>query len=249
MLINYEIRMTNLKKRKITIVGCGIAGIFCAIIFAKKGYQIEIYEKFKKHDICDIASKRSYNLVLFGYAIEILKKTGLWNDIKPFLLSLEGSITHLPNGIKPIKALTDQQKLPYYTVIRSKLVEILLKKASEDSSISFYFETALLSIDKKNKTILIQNLKTKHISSIASDVVIGADGIHSVVRSFMQQGQHSNHSQEYAPWVYKQFILSPQMVEKLSLGKKLVHVWPNKKTFIITHPDDKNALYALLVYP
>ena len=59
--------MNKEKKRNITIIGSGLAGCFLAVLLAQRGYKVDIYERLSRNDICDVASKRSYNIVLFGY--------------------------------------------------------------------------------------------------------------------------------------------------------------------------------------
>jgi kynurenine 3-monooxygenase len=237
------------RKNKITIIGTGLAGSFLAVILARKGFTVEIYERLEKKDICDLASKRSYNIVLFGYGINILKQADLWKDIQPYLLSLKGSVTHITKETKPVVTVVDQEKTPYFTITRARLADILLKQATKHPSVTIHYNMSLVSIDRHYKTIVVQNNKTKKVSTVTCEVIIGADGTNSLVRSFIQIGQHTNHSQEFASWIYKQFILSPVMVEKLRLEKGFVHVWTQKKAFIIMHPDKKDAQYALLVFP
>lgn len=241
--------MSANKKDTITIIGSGLAGSFLATLLSERGYTVEVYERLARKDICDNASKRSYNIVLFGYGIEILKKTGLWKDIKPHLMPLKGSVTHISKETKPIIFLTDEKKSPYFTISRALLADILMKKAEKHAKVTFHYESELLSIDRHERTILVQNTKTKKTTTVACDVIIGTDGANSLVRSFMQQGLESHHTQEYASWSYKQFLLSPNMVEKLHLEKKFVHVWTQKNAFIILHPDHDDSLAALLVYP
>jgi kynurenine 3-monooxygenase len=234
---------------KITIIGSGLAGSFLAVLLAKRGYQVDIYERLDKKDICDISSKRSYNIVLFGYGITLLKEAGLWDDIKPYLLTLKGTVTHITKKIKPVLDIVDHEKMPYFTITRARLADILLKKATLNSLVTIHYNMALLSVDRYNKSILIQNVQTKKISKVPCVVIIGADGANSLVRSFLQQGQHSTHTQEYASWIYRQFILSPETVEKLKLEKKFVHIWTQKNAFITMHPDSNDALGAMLVFP
>lgn len=238
---------TGPKNVNVTIIGCGLAGCFLAVLLANRGIQVNIYEKFSKEDIYDSASKRSYNIVLFGFGITLLKKAGLWESIKPHLLSLTGTVTHIANQQKPVISYVDQKKLPYFTISRAKLAQLLVQIATEQSLVKIHFNNTLLSVNRHNKTIIIKNNQTGQITSHNFSVLIGADGANSLVRNFIQQGQHTEHSQEFAQWVYKQFTLSKETVLKLHLEKKIVHIWTQKKAFITMHPDSNDALGAMLV--
>jgi len=54
-----------MSKKPITIVGSGIAGSFLAVLFASRGYQVDIYEQLSKTDIRDANTKRSYNITIY----------------------------------------------------------------------------------------------------------------------------------------------------------------------------------------
>ena len=43
----------NNHKNKITIIGTGLAGSFLAVLLARKGFTVEIYERLEEKDICD----------------------------------------------------------------------------------------------------------------------------------------------------------------------------------------------------
>jgi len=241
--------MGKKKIDKITIIGSGLAGSFLAFLLAKKGYTIDIYERLAKENIFDEASKRSYNIVLFGYGITVLKEAGLWEVIEPYLLPLNGSITYIANEKEPIVTRTDPKKTPYFTISRALVAKILLEQAAKNSSVTIHYNTTLLSIDRHTKSFVVQQTKTQKIQSITTDLIIGADGAHSLIRSFLQLGQETHTRQEYAPWTYRQFILSPEMVKKLALEEKFVHIWTQKKSFIILHPDKNGFMIALFVFP
>lgn len=238
-----------MKKKRIIIIGSGLAGSFLAVLLAQKGYKVDLYERLSKSEICDAASKRSYNIVLFGYGITLLKKAGLWESIEPYLLSLKGTVTHIANTTKPSVSFVDNKKLPYFTITRATLADILLKEAAKHHLVTVHYETALLSINRHQRTIVVKQIRTKEITTVTCDVLIGADGTNSLVRSFLQQGQHSHHIQEFANWNYKQFTLSVQMVKELNLQEGFVHTWTQKDSFITLHPNNKKELGAMLVFP
>src|SRR6185437_7946795 len=89
-------------KKKITIIGSGIAGSFLALLFADRGYTVEMYEGFSKDEVYDTQSQRSYNITILAYAVELLKNADVWEDLKPYLLALKGASTQLSKNSKPI---------------------------------------------------------------------------------------------------------------------------------------------------
>ena len=198
-------------KQEIVIIGGGAAGCFMAILMAKRGYHVNIYETSTKEQIINLASKRSFNMTLYGYAEQILKETGLWKCLEPNLLMLKGSMTQFNRDSKPIFTQAD---IPYYTISRAHLTQTLLQETERNSLISIHYHTTLVSINRQEKTIIVSNLHSKKNTVIHCDVILGADGVNSLVRPFLQQGQKTSHLQKYGEWEYKQFIITEEQAKK-----------------------------------
>jgi kynurenine 3-monooxygenase len=241
--------MRTESNKTITIIGAGLAGCFLTILLANRGYKVELYERLSKDKISESNSKRSYNITFRTYGIELLKKTGLLEDLNPFLYPLKGAYTQLSKNSKPIISLLKNENITYLSISRTDLLKVMLKKMEDNPLVSTHFGTAILSIDRHEKTIIIQHEKNKTIKSISCDVIIGADGANSSVRMFLQQGQDSNHSQEYSPGGYKQFNISKENVEKLQLRKDIAYTWSADEKFILAFPNRDHSLSALLIYP
>jgi kynurenine 3-monooxygenase len=240
--------MTEQKNKKIAIIGGGLGGSFLAILLANRGYKVALYEKLSKHEICDTNSKRSYNITFYAYGVDILKKANLWEMVKPHLLPLKGVSTQLSKDSAPIFSPIYNDKAQYYAMSRAKLLDLLLEEISKHPSITVHFETSLLAIDKHERTLMVQDEKTKNISIISADIIIGSDGTNSLVRSFIQVGQHTNHTQEYSSGGYKQFTISKQQLEELGLKPNVGYTWSAKEKFILAFPNHDGSLAALLIY-
>lgn len=236
------------KGSTVTIVGCGIAGNFLAIMLANQGYKVALYERLPKKDICDVASKRSYNITIYGYAIEKLKEKKLWEYIEPYLLPLAGSQTQIENDTKPIYSPT-HKNMPYYSVARARLVEILLAVAEKSSLITIHYETTLVSINHQKKTMLVKKEHTNEKIEVPCDVIIGADGVNSTVRPLMQLSKQTNHTQEYADWSYKQFIISKENANLLNLRQNIAYTWIRKQTVILAFPNTDGSFAAMFLLP
>lgn len=235
--------------QKITIIGSGLGGCFLALLLEKEGYKVEIYEKLSKNEICDTNAKRSVSLTLYGYGLDMLRKTGLWKYIKPHLVPLSGSMTQVTKDAKPIATSVDQKKMPYYCISRPKLITMLLEQIAKKKNIKIHYQTTVLTIDRYKKSMMILHTKTKKSKTIYPSVIIGADGANSYVRSVIQSGQDSHHSQEYAQWTYKQFHITKQWVKQLQLLSNTAYTWARKDASIAAFPNKDGSLAALLILP
>lgn len=238
-----------MNKPRITIIGSGLAGSFLAVLFAKRGYTVDIYERFSKEEIFDSNAKRSYNITFYGQGIAIIKQAGIWDIIKPQLYQLSGGSTQLSKYSKPILTSINNEKSNYFATSRSALIALLIQHAASFPHVTFHFNTALVAIDRYKKTMVVQNMQTQKIDTIATPVIIGADGTNSLVRPFMQQGQNTTHTQEYSHGGYRQFVITKEQVEKLELKNNIAYTWSAKNKFILAFPNRDKSLSALLIYP
>ena len=233
----------------VAIIGSGLGGSFLALVLAKKGIHVDIYERFTKSQTTAQNSNRSYSLTLYGYGIKLLKEQGLWKNIVPNLIQLNGSYTQLANNSKPIYTPIKNEKDTYYCISRAQLLRILVEKINTNPRIKMHYGVNIISIDKYNRTMNIENQKTKKISTIKPEVIIGADGANSIVRSYLQQGQESTHSQMYAQWTYKQFPISKKWVATLQLDPKSAYTWSRNNACVAAFPNKDETFSALLILP
>jgi kynurenine 3-monooxygenase len=237
------------KKPTISIIGAGLTGCFLALLLAQRGYTIHIYERMAKEEIADTSSKRSFNLTFYHYGMLALKEIGLWEKIVPHLIRLKGSVTQISKDSKPIFARFDYNNMPYFAIQRAKLLDVLIKEALSNPAITLHFDTSLVSIERYEKTMLLQNTNDNKIKTVSFDVVLGADGANSLTRSFLQQGQLTNHLQEYTDYEYKQILISKAMAEKIELLEDTQHAWTRKHETLIAFPNGDGSFTGMLILP
>jgi len=241
--------MTDKKDQTIAIIGAGLTGCFLSILLAERGYKVEIYERLSREDVLDENSKRSYNITFRTYGIKMLQQAGVWDELQPYFLPLKGAYTQLSKNSKPIVSLITDKNQLYLSVSRSDLLKVLIRQMSKHPLITAKFESSLLSIDRRKKTFIVQNEKSKIIKTVSCTVIIGADGANSLVRTFIQQGQNTNYIQEYSSGGYKQFTISKKEVETLSIRNDLAYTWSADNKFILAFPNLNGSLSSLIIYP
>jgi kynurenine 3-monooxygenase len=239
--------MNTTKQSSITIIGAGLAGTFFAILLAKRGMKVEVYERFSREEIDDNASKRSYTLTMYGYGIQAIHDAGLWEVVKPLFTVLAGSMTQVNSHTKPIIVRLGT-KLPFYCVSRAKLLGALVKHAEQQPLITFHFNTTFIAADRREKTITVQQ-KDNTYKTISCDVIFGADGVNSQIRHFLQQGQHTTHIQEIEDWNYKQILISKEIAEKMHLANDLSNAWTRKNAIFVAYPNGDGSFSGMLLLP
>ena len=237
--------MSKNNNQTISIIGAGLGGCYLAVLLAKRGYTVNIYEKSSEKEIINsYTSQRSYNLTFYDFGIQALKEAGVWEEIEPTLVKLVGSVTQISNN--PERFVKDK---PYHAVQRDILLKALITKAKKYPSVTFHFGTPLVTINRQERTIVIQADETEKYTTIPCDVIFGADGVNSQVRALLQLGQQTKHVQEYANWEYKQIHITAEMGKRMQLKSDLMYAWTRKESLILAHPNIDESFSALLIVP
>lgn len=233
----------------ITIVGAGAAGVFMSILLAQRGYTVELYERATQEELSNYSKKRSFNITFYGHGVTALKDAGIWSQIKPVMLPLTGAATQITPHSEYIYSGFDFDTDSYYAVSRTGLLEALLAVTQKMPQITFKFGREIVNIDRHAKTMTVKHTSTKKLETVKCDVIMGADGVNSTIRTYIQQGQAADHSQLFAPFTYKQISLTPAQMKTIGLDPTKSYTWTRKNASIIGHPQLDGNFGALMMLP
>ena len=166
------------QKYNIGIVGAGVAGLSTALALLKAGHQVSVFEK-----ACELGEVGA-GLQLSGNATRVLSSLGVLGEVR--------RAGFLPQGLKMLHWKTgrtiarfsqnsnaDVGDTPYIHIHRADLHAILLAAVIDIAPEAIVTDAEVVSVKNSEKTASIQfNNKTEK----SFDWVVGADGIHSVVR-------------------------------------------------------------------
>lgn len=159
------------EKKKIAIIGSGIAGLSFARCLTSKDYEIHIFEK--KGQYGEIGAAIS----VFPNALSVMDKLGLLKNI------VESS-----GQFKTVYLKTDTGKILSKSEPKSDYPVICIHRADLHSILLQYIDAKLYKNyalkDLKQLDNGQINLIFKNNSKQIFDAVIGADGIHSTVRKY-----------------------------------------------------------------
>lgn len=220
--------MANTTKRKFLIAGGGIGGLTAALSLLKRGFDVEVYEQAKQLGEVGAGLQLSANTnrVLFALglrdALEAVVSRPAGKQLR--LWSTGESWDYFDLGAVSVR----KYGAPYFTIYRPDLMNILAAAVE-----ALYPGTVRLA--KRIKSIRQDDaaavLEFDDGTSASGDVVVGADGVHSVVRNQLWGDGEPAYSGHMA-WrgVMKMDRLPNALQQSISV------LWVGPGAHIVTYP-------------
>ncbi|MEM9980341.1 MAG: FAD-dependent urate hydroxylase HpxO, partial [Cyanobacteria bacterium P01_D01_bin.2] len=164
--------MNNLK---VIIVGAGMGGLTTAIAMRQAGYEVEIYDRVRE------LRPAGAGISLWSNGVKVLNRLGLGAEIA----RIGGSMERMSYVSKTGEPLTDFSLAPLvsevgqcpYPVARTDLQQMLLD-AFGAQNVQLNSKCVAVEQTEENATAIFEN---GHRAT--GDVVVGADGTHSIIRN------------------------------------------------------------------
>lgn len=135
---------------------------------------------------------------------------------------------------------------------RARLNELLLDAAEEMENVTVYFEHRLLQADMDNNNLefIVAN-EDKRVYH--HDLVIGADGAYSRVRSQMMRRMRMDYNQQYIDTGYCELSMppgtGPDGKSTFVLDPNHLHIWPRHTFMLIALPNPDFSFTCTLFMP
>ena len=140
----------------IVIVGAGISGLVLALLLARQGHHVFIYDKRIVFD--QEADGRSINFTISGRGLTVLTQLGLKESVLAHAAVLVGRVLHLKKSKSVRYKYGTQKSRVLLSIRRSKLIDILLKAIALEHNIHFYSGFELIDIDETTVTCHFLNV-------------------------------------------------------------------------------------------
>ncbi len=159
---------------KISIIGAGIGGLTTAIALKQKGFEVEIFEASKEF------KKAGSGINLAINAMQVYKRLGIYDEISS-LANYTNSLLITDEKLNTITKVNlvnaeIEFKAKTYAIHRATLHTILLNRLK---GVKIHLNKKLKSLSQTNESV---NFVFEDGTSYTSNILIGADGIHSIVR-------------------------------------------------------------------
>lgn len=227
-----------------TVVGGGPVGTLCAIVLARHGYRVGLYEGRPDSRQTNIYQGRSINIALSDRGWKSLAKIGVADDARAQAIPMYRRAIHGADG--------ELSELPYgregdaiWSVSRSGINEQLLDIADEEADIDVHFEHRLIDIDFESAATTFRAADGNDLT-IAADYTFGADGAYSKVRRLAHDLPRFSYSQTYMPQSYIELNIPANADGSHKLEKNALHIWPRKDFMLIALPNPDGTFTCTL---
>lgn len=235
--INLEKEYVGNNPKTISVFGAGLVGCLIALLMAKKGHKVNIYEKRRDLRINNgWEDGRSINLALSERGWKALEIVKIAEEIKAIAIPMRGRMIHNVNGNLSFQPYGKEGQC-IYSVSRGVLNEKLMNLAEAHPNITFFFNRKCLEVVLKDAVAKLENTVSHEITHAKGDLIIGADGAFSAVRTTLQKTDMFNYSQYYIDYGYKELSIPALPNQTWAMEKNALHIWPRKNFMLIALPN------------
>jgi kynurenine 3-monooxygenase len=233
---------------RITLVGGGLAGSLAAVYLAKRGYEVNIYERRPDMRNVEIPAGRSINLALSTRGIDALKRVGLDQVVLDQAIPMAGRMMHDEKGNLAYQPYGKDGQV-INSVSRAHLNIQLLKLADEHKNVNQFFNMRCQEVDIENSICKFTNEKTGENIEVKSDYILGSDGAYSPVRLKMMKNDRFDYSQSYTKSGYKELNITPTPDGNFAMDPDSLHIWPRGNFMMIALPNPDKSFTCTLFMP
>ncbi|GAB4279795.1 MAG: NAD(P)/FAD-dependent oxidoreductase [Oscillatoriaceae cyanobacterium] len=196
----------------------------------EEGYQIEIYDRLSDPRTLPASQTRSFPITLSHRGKNALAKIdGLLDAVASQGSNIQGSVLRQPKGKRRFIRLTSD----ILVVDRHRLVNNLLSHLTQkynSSQVNIHFNYQCTQVDVKAKQVKFQKNGEAAEITVACDLLIGADGARSAVRTCFLNTHLFELQQTYFTDDYKSLYFPSLKNEETGIGLEpsCVHTWQSE---------------------
>jgi kynurenine 3-monooxygenase len=233
--------------RDAVIIGAGPTGATLAILLARRGYRVAVFEKrpdIRRHAV---QGGRSINLALMARGVRALEHIGVLSDVTARAVPIRRRAIHTPAGKIVSQPLGRTAEEHVWAVDRNALNAALLDRAESLPNVRFHFGCHLRDLALATNDVRVCHEADAREETVHADVILGADGVSSTVRECMVQAGSATFTTDRISHGYKELTL-PSAFTRDYLPESF-HSWPRESFMIFANPNPDGSMTLTLFMP
>ena len=232
--------------REVSILGAGLVGSLLSVILRKRGYNVTVYERRPDMRTAKGYAGRSINLAMSTRGWKGLELAGLRSELEAIAIPMYGRQLHMPDGSQAYQPYSKNNEA-IYSVSRGELNKRLMTLA-EQNGVKIEFDQRCANVDVPNNKLTFA-LPDGGTKTVVADLLFGADGAFSALRTSYTHMDKVNCAQNYLEYGYKELTIPPGKDGEMVMERNALHIWPRGNYMMIALPNTDNTFTCTLFMP
>jgi kynurenine 3-monooxygenase len=227
------------------VAGAGLCGALMALLLARRGHPVEVWERRSDPREGTGEAGRSINLALSVRGLTALRAAGLADEVLAQALPMrgrmlhgrDGTLTHVPYG---------RAEDAIWSVSRAGLNRLLIEAAARHPGVSIHFGAAVQGLDASAGVLEVRRGERLDRHPLGESYLIAADGAWSAVRGNHLRRDRFSYTQQYISHGYRELTVPAGADEKFQLAPDSLHIWPRGDFMMIALPNPDRTFTCTL---
>ena len=232
-----------MKPGHLTIVGAGLAGALLASLLARRGWQVDVFERRGDPRLHGYAGGRSINLALAERGLDALRKAEADAAVLRHAVMMRGRMVHPRGGSPTLQRYGRDDSEVIWSVSRGEL-NVTLIDAAEAAGARLHFDRGLVEVDFEARVARYRGDGGVHEHPFTA--LLGCDGAGSTLRGQMAKRRELGERTEWLGHGYKELEIPPAADGGFRIEPNALHIWPRGRYMCIALPNDERTFTVTL---
>jgi kynurenine 3-monooxygenase len=232
---------------EIAVIGAGLSGNLIAIMLARQGFDVTVYERQAAPGGVQNPAGRSINMALAARGIRALEQADAFSDIESLLLPMHGRFVHERNRSERFLPYGQRRSECIWSISRLELNDRLIAIARDRCNVDYRFEHRCVEFDADRSSATIQSRAEPF--TIEPPLLLAADGAGSTIRRTLAAAGAIRASEELLDHGYKELTIPARADGAFALAATGLHIWPRGGFMLIALPNLDGSFTATLFLP
>jgi kynurenine 3-monooxygenase len=236
--------VTALKGAQVNIVGAGLAGALLALLLARRGLKVTLYERRPDPRQSRPERGRSINLALAARGIRALEHAGLMGEVRPLLIAMRGRMVHELGGATALQPYGQREEEVIWSVGRADLNRVLIAGALAHEQVRVHFDQQCVGASLAADRLWLRDAQG-NVREVPLGITIGTDGAGSALRAVLAAEGLTTVREDWLDHDYKELTVPPRAGAP-ALERQALHIWPRGGFMLIALPNTDASFTATL---